>query len=405
MNLPGSDQGGRRRAGLGFVAKLLLIIVMIACIGLAAGEFRSHILLRGTKAAAPRDDAAIAVTVSKATRRDVPIYVTGLGTVQASDTIAIHTQVDGKLESVAFTEGQEVHQGDLLAQLDPRMFQAILDQAQAKQAADDAQLIGAEKDLERFQTLVSKNAESIQTVDRQQALVDQIKANIEADQAAIKGAQTQLDYTRITAPMDGRVGIRQIDPGNIVHPADTTPIVTLARTKPISVLFSLPQKNLSEIREALKSGALSVTAFDQDGQKALAEGTVDFVDNAVEPTTDTIRLKGLFENNREELWPGQFVNVRLRVELLKDALTIPSAAIQRGPQGLYVWVVGPNKRAAMRPVQIGSGEDDFTTIASGLAEGEQVVVDGQYKLQPNVRVMETGSASPGMKTLNSEDSS
>jgi multidrug efflux system membrane fusion protein len=405
MDLPSSNQGGQKRASLRLLARLLLTIAVIVCVGFAVKEFRSQSLLHGKTVTARREDAAIPVTLAATVRRDTPIYVTSLGTVQASDTVAIHAEVDGKLESVAFAEGDEVHQGDLLAQLDNRMFQAALDQAKAKQGADEAQLLGAQKDLERFQNLAAKNAESIQNVDRQQALVDQIKANIEADKAAIEIVQTQLDHTSITAPIDGRVGIRQIDPGNIVHANDVMPIVTLTRMKPITVQFSLPEKNLGAIRDAIRKGPLSVVAFDQDDQQELAEGAVDIVDNQVDPATDTIRLKGVFPNRSEELWPGQFVNVRLQIEMRKNAIGIPTAAIQHGPSGLYVWVVGPDERVAIRPIEVGPPEKDFTIITSGLAEGERVVVDGEYRLQSNARITETDTATPGTSRAYKENSS
>jgi multidrug efflux system membrane fusion protein len=246
--------------------------------------------------------------------------------------------------------------------------------------------------LQRFQTLAARNAETQQNVDRQQALVNQIEANIAADQAAIESAQAQLDYTKISAPVDGRMGIVQIDPGNIVHPSDLTPIVTLARVKPATVIFSLPQSNLNAVRQSLKNGPLSVTAYDQDDQEALSTGSVDFIDNTVEQTTGTIRLQGVFDNDREALWPGQFVTVRLRLKVQKGAVTVPSSVIQHGPQGPYAWVVGQDDRAAMRPVEIGAAEQDFTIVSSGLAEGERVAVDGQYKIRPNVHVVETHSS-------------
>jgi multidrug efflux system membrane fusion protein len=345
------------------------------------------------------------VTVATVARQDVPIYLNGLGTVQASNTIAIHTQIDGKLQSVRFVEGQEVHKGDILVQIDPRYYQAALDQVKAKQAEDEAQLVSAQKDLERFQTLVSKSFETQQNLDHQDALVGQLKATIEADKAAIESAQIQLDYTTIPAPIDGRVGLRQIDAGNIVHVTDTTPIVVLTQTKPIGVVFSLPERTLDSIRVAMRLGPLDVVALDQDNQKELGRGSLLLVDNIADATTGTVRLKAAFPNDDERLWPGQFVNVRLLLKTERNALTIPSAAVQRGPQGLYAWLVTREDKTIMRPVQVGSTFAGHTIVTNGLSDGDRVVVDGQSKLEPGTRVAVAPvrqpivrSSSPGLRS-------
>ena len=336
--------------------------------------------------AAHTQPSAIPVTVDLAATRDVPIYFSGLGIVQASNTTAIHSQVDGKLQSVNFAEGQTVHRGDVLIQIDPRFYQAALDQTKAKKGQDEAQLASALKDLERFQTLVLKNAETQQNVDHQVALVGQVKATIAADEAAIESAQTQLDYTTIKAPTDGRMGIRQIDPGNIVHANDTTPIVILTQTKPISVVFTLPEKNLDDVRQAMARGAVSVVAYDQDDSKPLATGTLMLVDNVIDQTTGTIKLKATFSNDDEKLWSGEFVHARVLIDTRKGALTVPSAAIQRGPNGFYVWRVGPDGTAQAQPVQAGAAQGDLTVLDNGLAAGDRVVVQGQYRLQAGARV-------------------
>jgi len=336
--------------------------------------------------AAHTQPSAIPVTVDLAATRDVPIYFSGLGIVQASNTTAIHSQVDGKLQSVNFVEGQTVHRGDVLIQIDPRFYQAALDQTKAKKGQDEAQLVSALKDLERFQTLVLKNAETQQNVDHQVALVGQVKATIAADEAAIESAQTQLDYTTIKAPTDGRMGIRQIDPGNIVHANDTTPIVILTQTKPISVVFTLPEKNLDDVRQAMARGAVSVVAYDQDDSKPLATGTLMLVDNVIDQTTGTIKLKATFSNDDEKLWSGEFVHARVLIDTRKGALTVPSAAIQRGPNGFYVWRVGPDGTAQAQPVQAGAAQGDLTVLDNGLAAGDRVVVQGQYRLQAGARV-------------------
>ena len=336
--------------------------------------------------AAHTQPSAIPVTVDVAATRDVPIYFSGLGIVQASNTTAIHSQVDGKLQSVNFAEGQTVHRGDVLIQIDPRFYQAALDQTKAKKGQDEAQLVSALKDLERFQTLVLKNAETQQNVDHQVALVGQVKATIAADEAAIESAQTQLDYTTIKAPTDGRMGIRQIDPGNIVHANDTTPIVILTQTKPISVVFTLPEKNLDDVRQAMARGAVSVVAYDQDDSKPLATGTLMLVDNVIDQTTGTIKLKATFSNDDEKLWSGEFVHARVLIDTRKGALTVPSAAIQRGPNGFYVWRVGPDGTAQAQSVQAGAAQGDLTVLDNGLAAGDRVVVQGQYRLQAGARV-------------------
>jgi len=336
--------------------------------------------------------AAVPVSAEVVARHSVPIYLTGLGTVQAASTVAIHSQVDGKLQEVLFTEGQHVKKGDVLAKIDPRLFQAALDQANAKKAQDQAQLVAARKDLTRFKTLALKSFETQQNVDTQQAKVDQLAAVIDADAAAIETAQTQLDYTSITAPSDGRVGVRLVDPGNIVHASDTGSIATLVLMQPAAVLFTLPARTLDDVRQAMTRGPIEVTAFDQDNQHALSAGTLLTVDNAIDQATATIRLKATFPNEDERLWPGEFVNARLLLETRANVVAVPSSAVQRGPQGLFAWVVSADDTAAVRQIQVGPTAGDLTIITSGLNDGDRVVTDGQYKLQLNAPV--TFSAPP-----------
>ena len=333
--------------------------------------------------------AAIPVTVAIAARRDVPIYVSGLGTVQASNTVKIASQVDGKLEQVIFTEGQHVEKGDLLAKIDPRPFQAALDQAKAKKDQDAALLVAAEKDLVRSQTLALKNYQSQQIVDQQQAKVDQLKASIAADQAAIETAQTQLDYTRIVAPIGGRIGIRLVDPGNLVRVADA--ITGLVAMRPAAVVSTLPARYLQDLREASARGPVEVTAFDQDNRRQLATGTLLLVDNAIDQATATVRLKAMFANEDEALWPGSFVNAHVRLETRPHAVVIPAAAVQRGPQGLFTWVVTDGNVAQPRMIQVDATSGNLTIVTSGVAEGERVVTDGQYKLQINAPVSITST--------------
>jgi membrane fusion protein, multidrug efflux system len=331
--------------------------------------------------------AAVPVTVAVAERRDVPIYLTGLGNVQALLNIDIQARVDGELQQVMFTEGQHVKKGDVLAKIDPRPFLAALDQAKAKRAQDAAALIAAEKDLIRAKTLSLKNFETQQNVDLQQAKVDQLKASIAADEAAMESAQTQLDYATIAAPSDGRVGIRRVDPGNIVHAADTKPITSLVLMQPCAILFVLPATNLTDVRQALKRGPVEVTAFDENGRTALSTGQLLLIDNAIDQATANIRLKAIFSNDDDILWAGEFVNARILVDTRHNALTIPTASVQSGPQGVFTWVVTANNTAEPRTIEVGAAAGDVTIVTAGLAEGDRVVVAGHYKLQSKAPVI------------------
>jgi multidrug efflux system membrane fusion protein len=343
---------------------------------------------------------AVPVSAVVAARRDVPIYLTGLGTVQATLSVGIHSLVDGTLQEVRFTEGQHVKNGDILAKIDPRPYQAALDQAKAKKAQDEAQLVAAQKDLSRFTMLAQKSFETQQNLDLQQAKVDQLKAMIEGDAAAIEAAQVQFDRTDIRAPSDGRVGIRLVDPGNTVHASDTGALVNLVLTQPAAVLFTLPAQMLDDVRAAVDRGTVEVTAFDQDNHVPLSVGKLLLVDNAIDAATSTIRLKAVFANEDERLWPGEFVNARLLLETRGDVLVIPSGAIQRGPQGLFAWIATASDTAAVRPIKTGSTSGDITIVTSGLSEGDRVVTEGQYKLQVNapvtVRAPTSATARSGM---------
>ena len=337
---------------------------------------------------------AIPVTAVSAVRQDVPVYLTGLGSVQASFTVGIHSQVDGKLQDVLFTEGQRVKKGDILAKIDPRLFQAALDQAKAKKAQDEAQLIGLQKDLTRFTTLGAKGYDTQQNIDQQQAKVDTTKAAIEADVAAIETAQTQLDYTNITAPSDGRMGVRLVDPGNTVRASDTGSIATLVRTQPTFVTFTLPAQTLDDVRDAKARGEVQVIAFDRDNRRAISTGTLETIDNMIDQTTATYRLKATFANDDERLWPGQFVNARVLVNTNKNVVVVPNTAVQRGPKGLFTWVVKPDNKVEPRPIETSVASGDVTVVTSGINNGERVVTGGQYKLQNNSTVnVSAGSAS------------
>jgi multidrug efflux system membrane fusion protein len=376
MNL--SRTGGLSRRG-----KLIAAGVAVFAVGGLAYWYWSQ---GPDPARAARPRAAVPVSIATAARQDVPIYLTGLGTVQALYTVAIHAQVDGKLQEVLFKEGQRVKKGDVLAKIDPRLYQAALDQAKARKAQDEAALTAAIKDLARFQTLVLKNAETQQNLDLQQAKVDQDKAAIDADVATIETAQTNLDYTDVKATNDGRMGVRMVDPGNIVHASDQAAIAILTQTEPTAVLFTLPAQTLDDVRTAMANGDVQVQAYDRDNVKLLSTGKLSTIDNLIDQATSTYRLKAMFPNEDEKLWPGEFVNARLLVGTKKDVVTIPPLAVQRGPHGLFTWVLKPDNTVEPRPIQIGTTTADRTIVSSGVSDGDRVVTDGQYKLQANTPV-------------------
>src|SRR6202046_3520719 len=331
-------------------------------------------------------------------RQDVPIYLPGLGTVQALFTVGIHAQVDGKLQEVFFKEGQRVNRSDVLAKIDPRLYQAALDAAKAHKALDEAALTAAVKDLARFQALVLKNAETQQNVDLQQSKVDQTKASIAADDAAIETAQTNLDYTNIVAPNDGRMGVRMVDPGNILHASDQGSIAILTQTEPITVTFTLPAQNLDDVRDAMARGTVEVAAYDRNNTRLLSTGTLTTIDNLIDPTTATYRLKATFKNADEKLWPGEFVNARLLVDTRKDVVVIPPLAVQRGPGGLFAWEVKEAGTVEPRPIQTSATTGDRTIVSSGVNDGDRVVTRGQSKRQTNAPVPITApstAATPG----------
>jgi membrane fusion protein, multidrug efflux system len=346
-------------------------------------------LLKPAHAASHHDASLGAIEVSTAPvlARSVPIYLEGLGTVQAFYTVKMTAQVDGQLTQVAFVEGQEVKRGQLLAQIDPRPYQAALDGARAALAKDSAQLADAHKDLARYVFLEPKKLASQQQVDSQHALVAQLKAQTEADQAAIENAATQLSYTRITSPIDGRTGMRLVDPGNIVHSTDTTGIVVLTQLQPITAIFTLPEDTFEAVAGAMAKGAVSVIATSQQGDgTALDQGTVKLIDNQIDTTTGTIRLKAVFPNTNLKLWPGQFVNVRLLERTDENALTVPAAALQRGPDGMFVYVVQPDSTVIMQPVEVGNDSESFAIITKGLKLGQRVATTNLFRLEPGARV-------------------
>jgi multidrug efflux system membrane fusion protein len=362
-------------------------LIYYSVAGLAAVALVAGIVIwrngKSTHVAAP---PRVPVTATDATQRDVPIYYDALGTVSASNTVAIRAQVTGQIVSVDFRQGQEVRQGDVLAKIDPAPFKAALDQAVAKKASDQAQLVDNEKDLARFKTLVVKNAETQQNVDLQQAKVDQSKAGIEADEASIEASQTQLNFATIVAPIDGVVGFRQVDVGNIIHTNDVGPLTVLTQVKPCYVIFTLPQSNLGPVREAMLHGSVAVLAFDQNDKEQLAEGHLLLIDNQIDQATSTIRLKAEFANEDERLWPGEFVRTRILITTKKDAVTIPAVAVQRGPEGFYVWAIKPDNTVEQRPIDAQIINEDLAIASKGLNAGERVVVNGQSRLDVGAHV-------------------
>jgi multidrug efflux system membrane fusion protein len=364
--------------------QIFFIVAGIAFASLAA----AIIFWRHTTSQAAQTTArpSVPVTVIEATVRDVPIYSHALGTVQALNTVAIRAQVNGQIVSINFRQGQEVHQGDVLAKIDPAPLKAALDQAIAKKSQDEAQLIAAQKDLARFKALALKSFETQQNVDLQQAKVDTTKATIDADQAAIEAAQTQLDYATITAPIDGVVGFRQIDVGNIIHTTDVNPLTVLTQIKPTTVICTLPQSYLGLVREAMLRGEVRVLAFDQDGKNQLADGKLLLINNQIDQTTSTIQLKAEFPNDDQRLWPGEFVRVQLLITTRKNVVTIPAVALQRGPEGYYVWVVKADETVEQRPIEAFQADEDVVIATKGLNAGETVVLDGQSRLDVGAHV-------------------
>jgi multidrug efflux system membrane fusion protein len=334
--------------------------------------------------------AAIAVETAAVARTDVPVYLDGLGTVQAFYTVTVTARVDGELQKVGFAEGQTVKKGDLIAQIDPRPFKAALDQALATHAKDIAQLASAKADLDRYELLAPQNLASKQTLDSQRALVAQLQAQIKGDQANIDNARTQLSYTTITSPIEGKTGIRRVDPGNNVHATDTNGIVVVTQVQPIACIFTLPEEALPVLNRALEDGAVSVAALSRDGKTELDRGTVGLVDNQIDQSTGTIRVKATFPNPHDALWPGEFINARVLIRTERNALTVPSPAIQRGPDGMFTYVVKPDSTVEARPLQVGQETNSLTVITGGLKEGEEVVLNNQYRLRPGARVRSIG---------------
>jgi len=344
----------------------------------------------------------VPVVVATAQRGDLPVYFNGLGTVTAFNTVTVRSRVDGQIINVAFKEGQYVHEGDLLVQIDPRPFQVQLEQAEGQLAKDQAQRKDAEVNLGRYQLLFKEGVIPQQQLDTQAALVGQFDGSIKSDQSQVDNAKLQLTYCRITAPISGRVGLRLIDPGNIVHATDANGLIVIAQLQPIAVLFSLPQDDLPQVNAKLRAGVqLNVDAFDRDDTQKIASGKLLTIDNQIDPTTGTYKLKSIFNNADNALFPNQFVNVHLLVDTKHDLTIVPAPAIQRGPQGTYVYAVGSDNTVKIRPVTIAQTTGNRIGLSSGVNAGDIVVIDGQDKLQDGSKVNPTlaSGGSGGAPTL------
>ena len=370
----------QKRALVGSLALALLLL------------FTWRVIHKPADAASRNAPPAIAVDTATAKHSDVPIFLQGLGTVQAFYTVTVTARVDGEIQKIGFTEGQTVHKGDLLAQIDPRPNQAAYEQAVATKAKDAAMLANAKRDYDRYILLQPQDLASKQTVDTQRATVDQLTAQVQVDQALIDNARTQLDYTRITSPIDGRTGVRLIDPGNIVRAAGTAGIVVVTQVQPISVVFTLPEEDLGTVGGALALGPVQVTTLSRDGDAMLDQGTLALIDNQIDQTTGTARLKATFPNTRNTLWPGQFVNARVLVRTERNVLTLPSSAVQLGPNGPFTYVVKDDSTVEVRPLELGPESGGLTVIKKGIALNERVVTSNQYRLQAGVHVRDNAAA-------------
>jgi membrane fusion protein, multidrug efflux system len=355
------------------------------------------------QAAGPR---AVSVATAPVQKQDVPVYLSGLGAVTAFNTANIKSRVDGQIMKVNFKEGQNVKQGELLIEIDSRPFQVQLEQAQAQLFRDQAQLRDAKLNLDRYTTLIPSGSIAQQQVDTQKALVDQLDGTVRTDQAMIDNAKLQIVYCHITAPFSGRVGLRQVDPGNIVHAADTTPMLILTQLQPIAVIFTLAEDVLPNVAKHMQNSTLEVDAFSRDDQTKLATGKLTTIDNQIDPTTGTAKLKAVFDNQDNALWPNQFVNANLLLETRKNSTVLPTAAILRGPQGTFVYAVNPDKTVTNKTVTISLTQGVTTVVTSGVNPGDVVVTDGQDKLQPGSHIEpRTTGQSAGQGTGNSANSS
>jgi membrane fusion protein, multidrug efflux system len=356
---------------------------VVLCVLLGGWYWLAH-----RNAGPPKAPPAVAVSLATVARGDVPMYLEGLGTVQAFYTVTVTARVDGRIDKVAFREGQDVKKGALLVQIDPRPYQAALGVAVATRDKDRAQLENARRDMERYDLLAPEDLASKQTVDTQKALIAQLIAQVKGDEAAVDNARTQLDYTTIRSPIDGRTGIRLVDPGNNVHATDTASagMVVVTQLEPISVIFTLPEEQFTQLQAALSRGPVTATALSRDEKQMLDTGTVALIDNEIDQTTGTLRIKATMPNKQRKLWPGEFVNMRVQTQLLRGVVTMPASALQRGPDGPFTYVVQPDSTIKVADLTVGEHSGDTVVIDKGLQPGDQVVASNQYRLQPGSHV-------------------
>lgn len=377
------------------------ILLAVGAVALGGYAYRYGVFSKkpATAAASQNQAAAAPVHVQAVERKNFPLTLSGLGTVQALNSVTIKTRVDGQVASISFTEGQLVHEGDPLVKIDPAPFQAALNQASAKLAQDQATLTNAKQDLQRTQTLTKNGYAALQLLDQRVAAVSQNTALLQVDAAAIEAAKVQLAYTDIVAPITGRVGFRLIDKGNIVHAADATGMLTINQTQPIAVVFTAPEQQLPAISSALKNGAPAVQAFTSNGMSLLGDGTLKLFDNQVDQSTGSVKLKAEFANADDAFWPGLSVSTKLRVGELKNVIVVADTSVQRGPNGLFVYMVGQDDKAVLRPVKVGQIANGLAVIEDGLTVGDRIVTTGQYRVVAGARLQilppEAAPATPG----------
>jgi multidrug efflux system membrane fusion protein len=380
----GAEQGTAKKSrGRGFVMTLITLAILG---GLGYLGWNATHQQQANNRKNQRLDLPVPVLAASPRVQDVPVYLDGVGTIRALNTVTVRSQVDGKLIAVNFTEGQDVRKGDVLGEIDPAIYQAQYDQAVAKKAQDQAQLANQRIDLTRYEQLAASNAGSKQQADTQRALVAQTEALVKADQAAIDNAAATLSYTKIVAPISGRAGLRQVDQGNIIHASDTTGLVVITQLQPIAAWFSLPQQQIMRVNAAAAKGALAVDVFGNDGVTVIDTGKLTGIDNQVDQTTGTLKLKAEFPNANYQLWPGQFVNVRLKVETLTQALVVPTSAVQRGPIGTFSYVIGEDNIVSARAVTVTQQNEHEAVIASGLTANDKVVTTGFANLSDGSKV-------------------
>ncbi len=377
----GKSKATSMRKKLVILAAFLVATAALGGVGVAVWH--------GSTASGPAPAPAppsVPVIAAKVVASDVPIYLRGVGTVIAYNNVVVRSQITGQITKINFRQGQTVHKGDLLAQIDPRPYQAQLDQATANRDRDQAQLANAQANLGRYTPLLAKGFATQQLVDTQKAQVAQLEAMIKSDEAVIESARVNLAYTRLTAPIDGVTGIRQIDEGNVIHPTDPSGLVNITQIQPISLIFTLPETTLAQIQQEMAKGPVKVLAYSQDDKTKLDEGELLLIDNQIIQTTGTIRLRATFPNAKRALWPGELVNVRLLLRTQQNGLTVAAGAVQQGPNGPYIYVIADDQSVQIRPVTVGQISEGQALIESGLKPDETVVVDGQSRLQPGSHV-------------------